>query len=313
MKGRLERFLASAGKPSAGPRTLSADEEARLRSLGYVNYAEKDAAGPLADPKDKVEELGLVQEAERLESDGDFAGAAALHEKMLALRPGSASSYVNLALAEARRQRFDSAVATLKRGLERLPGSELLLTRLGYTYLVTGRAGDAYGVMSEVLKLNPRSVDALTAVAVILDNSGRKDEARDAFERALAVEPENKFLRVGYAGNLATSGRLEDAVRAYETLVKDYPKDIALWRSLGIAYGTGGDYDRAIESFKQITFLQPTPDAYFNLALSYRQKGDIAEAVRYFELYLEKAEGEPDAKVRMARNELARLSALRRP
>ena len=314
MKSRLERFLASAGAgPSAGSRTLSADEEARLRSLGYVNYAEKDAAGPLADPKDKVEELGLVQEAERLEFEGDFAGAAALHEKMLALRPGSASSYVNLALAEARRNRFDSAVATLKRGLERLPGSELLLTRLGYTYLVTGRAAEALDVMAEVLGINPRSVDALTATAAILDNSGRKNEARDAFERALAVEPENKFLRVGYAGNLATSGRLEDAVRAYETLVKDYPKDIALWRSLGIAYGTGGDYDRAIESFKQITFLQPTPDAYFNLALSYRQKGDAAEAIRYFELYLEKAAGEPDAKIRMARNELARLSALRRP
>jgi tetratricopeptide (TPR) repeat protein len=167
--------------------------------------------------------------------------------------------------------------------------------------------------MAEVLKINPRSVDALTATAAILDNSGRKDEARDAFERALAVEPENKFLRVGYAGNLATSGRLEDAVRTYEVLVKDYPKDIALWRSLGIAYGTGGDYDRAIESFKQITFLQPTPDAYFNLALSYRQKGDAVEAARYFELYLEKAEGEPEGKIRTARNELERLRALRRP
>lgn len=314
MKDRLERLLAGApGGSAAGPRTLSADDEARLRSLGYVNYADKNATGPLADPKDKTAELGLVQDAERLEAEGDFSGAAALHEKMLALRPGAASSYVNLALAEARLKDFDAAVATLRRGLERLPGSELLLTRLGYTYLVTGRAGDAYGVMSEVLKLNPRSVDALTAVAVILDNSGRKEEARDAFERALAVEPENKFLRVGYAGNLATSRRFEDAIRAYEALVKDYPKDIALWRSLGIAYGTAGDYDRAIDSFKQITFIQPTPDAYFNLALSYRQKGDTAEAVRYFELYLEKSAGEPDAKVRMARNELARLSALRRP
>ncbi len=314
LKGRLEHLLASAGGGSAsGPRALSAEEEARLRSLGYVNYAEKNAAGPLADPKDKTAELGLVQEAERLESEGDFAGAVALHEKMLALRPGAASSYVNLALAQARLKNFDAAVETLKSGIINLPGSELLLTRLGYTYLVTGRTAEAFEIMSEVLKINPRSVDALTATAAILDNSGRKAEARDAFERALAVEPENKFLRVGYAGNLATSGRLEDAIRAYEALVKDYPKDIALWRSLGIAYGTSGDYDRAIDSFKQITFIQPTPDAYFNLALSYRQKGNAAEAVRYFELYLEKAEGEPDAKIRMARNELSRLSAIRRP
>ncbi len=308
----LQNLLASGrAEAGGGPRTLSAADQARLRSLGYVDYKDPTAAGgPPADPKDKRDELRMIQDAELAEFEGDFVKAVDLHTKMLSLRPGAASSYVNLALAQARLKDFDAAVATLKRGLEKIPGSELLLTRLGYTYLVTGRLPEGLETMSEVLKVNPRSVDGLTALAAIHDNLGRKDESRTYFERALALEPENKFLRTGYAGNLASTGRLTDAIPVYETLVRDYPTDVALHRLLGIAYGMTGDFERAIASFKEITYIKPNPDAYFNLGLSYRQKGDLAEAVRHFELYLQDTTGEPEARVAHARAEIERLRAL---
>ncbi len=310
MGAKLEAALAAMGgaTPAAGPKPLSADEAARLRSLGYVNYREEGAAGAAApDPKSRLDELKMVQDAEKAEFDGDFAKAAELDETMLALRPAAASSYVALALAKARLKDFDAAIATLAAGLQRLPDSELLATRLGYTYLVTGRTQDALATMNRVLAVNPRSVDALTAVAVIMDNLDRKDDARDAFARALAVDPGNKFLRTGYAGALAATGRLAEAVAAYEPLVADYPKDVGLRRSLGIACGMSGDLDGAIRQFREITYIQPNPDAYFNLGLAFRQKGDAAEAARYFEQYLQKSAGEPEPKIRMAREELARL------
>ena len=309
---RLQNLLQSRGAGAEStPRTLSAADQARLRSLGYVDYKESTpAGGPPADPKDKLAELRMVQDAELAEFQGDFAKAVELHTKMLALRPGAASSYVNLALAQARLKDFDSAVATLKRGVEKLPGSELILTRLGYTYLVTGRTKEAVETMSEVLRANPGSIDALTALAAIYDNVGRKDESRALFEHALALEPESKFLRLGYAGNLASVGRLPEAIVIYSGLVKDYPTDIGLHRLLGIAYGMSGDYDNAIASFKEITYIKPNPDAYFNLALTYKQKGDKAEAIRYFELYLQDTKGEPEAKVARARGELESLKIL---
>ena len=312
LKTKLQALLESRGAGAdSAPRTLSAADQARLRSLGYVDYKDPSApGGPPADPKDKRDELRMIQDAELAELDGDFVKAVELHTKMLALRPGAASSYVNLALAQARLKDFNSAVATLKRGLEKVPGSELLLTRLGYTYLVTGRAAEALETMSEVLKVNPGSVDALTALAAIYDNIGRKDESRTHFERALAIEPESKFLRLGYAGNLASVGRLPEAIVVYEGLVKDYPADVGLHRLLGIAYGMSGDYDKAIASFKEITYIKPNPDAYFNLGLLYRQKDEKAEAIRYFELYLQDTTGEPEAKVARARGELESLKIL---
>jgi tetratricopeptide (TPR) repeat protein len=312
LKARLEAVVQAVGGTAAeaAPRELSADERARLRSLGYVDYSEPGAKGD-ADPKDRLDELKMVQDAEKAEYDGNFILAAELHEKMLALRPGAASSYVNLALARARQKDFDGAVETLKTGLEKLPGNELLMSRLGYTYLVMNKWAEAMETMSELLKANPRSIDALTAVAVILDGTGRKAEAREYFESALSVEPENKFLRVAYAGNLASTRYLAEAIGIYEKLVIDFPRDTSLYRALGIAYGIGGNFDEAIKNFKQITYIAPTPDAYYNLAVSYRQKGDVAEAVANLERYLDDPKDEPPAKVERARAELQKLKTIK--
>jgi arylsulfatase A-like enzyme/Flp pilus assembly protein TadD len=309
LKSRLDALVRSAGgAPSAG-RTMTEAEKTRLRSLGYVDYADPKTRAEAADPKDKIGELKMIQDAEKFEYEGNFAAAAELHAKMLDLRPDTAGSYVNLALALARQKKFDAAIATLRQGLERLPGSELLLTRLGYTYLVTGKPDLALAVMQDVLKSNPLSMDALTSVSMILENFGRRDEARGIFERALAVEPENKFMRAGYAGNLVASGRPAEAITVYTKLVRDFPRDTALYRMLGIAYGSSGDFDKAIENFKQITYIAPNPDAYFNLALAYVQKGEFAEAAAYFERYLDDVKGEPEPKVRRARMELERVKA----
>jgi choline-sulfatase len=304
---------------SSGRRTLTSEEESRLRSLGYVGFAEKAAgeAVPGAagsgttdlepDPKDKRDELKMIQDAETAEFSGDLAGAEDLYAKMLALRPFSASSYISLALVQARQKKMDAAVATLKLGLERIPGSELLLVRLGYTYLVEGKTPEAFEAMNEVLIRNPKSVDALTAVAVILDNTGRKREASDIFEQALAVEPENKFLRTAYAANLALSGRLPEAIAALEALVRDYPNELDYCRQLGIAYGMSREFDKSIACFRKILEAGPNPDALYNLGLAYREKGDVAEAIRCFEQYLQNPAGESEEKIAGARRELQRL------
>jgi arylsulfatase A-like enzyme/Tfp pilus assembly protein PilF len=311
LKAGLDGLIKESVVPGASAkRTLTAEEQARLRSLGYVDYSDKTATGEAPDPKDKLDELRMIQEAEKAEFEGHYAAAAALHEKMLTLRPNSASSYINLALAQARMKNFDLAIQTLRQGLEKIPGSELLLSRLGYTYLVTERAEDASAAMAEVLKINPRNMDALTASAMILVNQKRKEEALSFFERALAIEPENKFLRMSYGQTLADLRKLAEAIAVYTKLTQDYPQDYTPFQHLGIVYAMTGDFDKAAEFLKEATYLKPTPTAYYFLAMAYKEKGDIAEAVRYLELYAEDTRGEPEARVSSAEAGLKYLKTL---
>ncbi|MCJ7680431.1 MAG: tetratricopeptide repeat protein, partial [Candidatus Aminicenantes bacterium] len=308
MRERLDNLVRS-GPLSAetGKRTMNEEELTRLRSLGYVGFTEGRNKGPFADPKDKVDELRMIQEAQSAEFLGNFKEAARLHEKMLELRPKSSSSYINLALIQARLNHLDQTIRTLKQGIDKIPDSQLLLARLGHTYMVTGRLNEAFSAMQEVLALNPEHMDALTVSAVVSDSLGNKGEGRLFYERALAIEPENKYLRMSYALNLATGGDIPEAVRLYTDLIRDYPNEYILYQYLGIAYGVLGDYANAIKYLEQGISIQPTPTAYFNLGVAFKETGKTEEAIRALELYLKNPQGEDDLSIQSVQAEVLNL------
>lgn len=310
---KLEReILRQSPGPGAatGASPVRVEDRERLRSLGYVNLAPARPGETAPDPKDKIGLLQLVQKAQGLESQGDFAAAERAHLEVLKEIPDSPEAYVNLALVQARQKAFDRAVATLVRGVERLPDSEILLVRLGHTYLVSGQPGEALATMDKVLALNPRSLDALTVRAGILDASGRKDEARRGYERALEIEPESRFLRMSLASNLGTTGKFEEAAAVYEGLIADFPTEQGFYQYAGIAYSYLGRYDQAIARLRQAVAIRPTPVGYFNLAVAYDKSGRYKEAAENFSLYLRNTQGESEESVRRARAELERLKKL---
>ena len=307
LERNLEALILNSASPGTGKRIPKQEDLDRLRSLGYVGFSESNNEGPFEDPKDKVDELRMIQLAQSYEFQGNLQEAARLYEKMLVSRPLSSSSYVNLALIQARLKQFDQTIRTLKQGIDKIPDSEILLARLGHTYLVTGKVDEAFSSMQKVLSLNPRYFDALTVCAVILDNLGQKEKARGYFEKALAIEPENKYLRINYARNLATGGKIPEAIRFYSRLIQDYPEEYILFQYLGIASGVAGEYEKAIKNLEQAVNLHPTPTAYFNLGVAYKETGKTAEAIRAFELYLEDPSGEDEASIRSVQMELLNL------
>ena len=310
MKKKLEQELlgSSAGSRSAGePTGVRPEDQERLRSLGYVNFAPAGRGPVLPDPKDKIPLLRLIQQAQAYELEDNYAEAEKVYLRVLADVPDSPAGYVNLALAQARQRKFDQAIRTLNEGMARIPDSEILLVRLGHTQLVTGRSREAFETMNKVLGLNPRNVDAMTVCAGILDAEGRREEARAYYDRALAVEPESRFLRMSYAGNLASGGRLREAIEVYNKLIDDFPEEQAFCQYTGIAYSYLGEYDQAISFLERALAIQPTPIGYFNLAVAYEKSGNNREAVTYFKLYLNNSRGESEISIRKAKAELERL------
>jgi tetratricopeptide (TPR) repeat protein len=60
----------------------------------------------------------------------------------------------------------------------------------------------------------------------------------------------------------------------------------------GTAFYEAGDYDRAIEQYRQAYELIPSPDLLFNLGQAYRLKGDMKSAANYYRLCLrQKSDG----------------------
>lgn len=310
---RLEDIIQSSVSPLvAEKRNLSAEEKERLRSLGYIASSAGPSQEDLPDPKDRLEELHLIQQAEVYEMEGRIEEAAAIYEKIVALRPNVATSYVNLALMKAQMMKLDETIQILEQGIEKIPDSEILLSRLGHTFMAVGRLKKALDAFDRVLKNNPRNFDAILGSAWMLDLMGKRDESQAYYQRALAIEPENKFARKNYALSLATSGNLNQAIEIYRALKRDFPDDYEIYQDLGIAYGYVGEINKSIENLEMAIGLHPTPVAYFNIAVAKKKLGRIEEAVRYLRLYLENPEGESDQNIQSARAELENLENMLR-
>jgi arylsulfatase A-like enzyme/Flp pilus assembly protein TadD len=306
LKQKLENILLGSQAPASGGAARPEDLE-RLRSLGYLNLAPARGQSSYPDPKEKIELLKLIQEAQAFEYQEKYDQAEQAYQKILEETPDSPASYVNLALARARQKKMDEAIDILNRGLERLPDSELLLVRLGHTYAVSGKFVLALKTMERVLQLNPRNVDALTVSAGILDAAGRKEEAWGLYRKALEVEPESKSLRTSLAASLASAGKLTEAIEIYRRLIEEFPDDQSLYQFAGLAYSYLGDHDQAIFYLKQAVAITPTRSGYFNLAVAYEKAGQTREAVEYFRRYLENSSGDREETIRLARRELERL------
>jgi tetratricopeptide (TPR) repeat protein len=307
-RDKLEEIIQnSASSLIAGKRDLTDEEKEKLRSLGYVSTSESPLGGELPDPKDRIEELLLVQRAQEYEIEGKFQEAAAIYEKILSLRPDVATSYVNLALMKAQMMEFDETIRILEEGLEKMPESEVLLSRLGHTFMLLGRVKKALEAFDLILKNNPRYFDALLASAWMLDLIGQKEDAHGYYLEALKIEPENKFARKNFAMSLASTKNFNQAIEIYLGLKEDFPDDYEIHQDLGIAYGYVGDISRSIESLEKAVSLHPNPVAYYNLAVAKKKVGNLEEAARYLKLYLENPEGESEESINSARAELQNL------
>ncbi len=313
MRDKLEEIIQDSISPlTAEKRNLTAEERERLRSLGYVGSSDSSSQRDLPDPKDRIEELLLIQQAEALEMEEKIEEAAAIYERIIALRPDVPNSYINLALMKARMMKLDETIQILERGVERIPDSETLLSRLGHTFMAVGKLKKALDTFDLVLKINPRNFDALLGSAWMLDLMGQKQDAMAYYQKALEIEPENKFARKNYALNLAILGNLNQAIDIFQSLIRDFPDDYEIYQDLGIAYGYAGDITRSIENLEMAISLHPNPVSYINLAVAMKKVGNIEDAVRYLRLYLENPEGEREETIKNAKAELQKLEKLLR-
>lgn len=304
LKTKLESELLRLGsdsKASGEPETARAEDLEKLRSLGYVNFAPAKPGSVLPDPKDKIDLIRLIQQAQAYEIEQQYPEAERVYSQILKDIRDSPAFYVNLAIVQAMQKKFDQAIGALNQGLARIPDSRILLVGLGHTYLVSGKSREALKTMEKVLASDPRNTDALTVCASILEQTGRAEEARIYYERALSVEPDSRYLRTNYAGNLASSGKFREAIKVYETLINDFPEEQAFYQFAGKAHSYLGEFDRAISLLEQAVAIRPTSVGYFNLAVAYENSGNLQQAVEHFKLYLENSSGEKNDDVQRAK------------
>ena len=197
---------------------------------------------------------------------GDDREAEKTLRKAVALDPGSAAAWTNLAQAAGNLGRYEEAEEAWRKALELKKDDPLLWNNLGTVLAARNRydeALEAFAAARAGDPLNPAFRANRVSMLVLL---GRKDEALEDIRALVAgaageADPDLLFEVAGICADL---GHYEDAAGAYEKITRIDPADIAAWNGLSVCRGKLKQHDRSIEAAARAVALRPGNAVYLN-------------------------------------------------
>lgn len=194
----------------------------------------------------------LIALASQLRAQGRPVEAAEAYRRLLAIRPGLADSWYNLALMERASGRFEAALEAYDQALARgVSGPEEARLNKAVIYADDLARHDlAQGELEAALAAAPGYLPALLNLGNLHEDMGRKAEARAAYERALAVGPEDAVALARLAGLGRADAAMLERVRAALSAPGRTEADRAeLGFALGKALDQAEQYDDAFEAY----------------------------------------------------------------
>jgi protein O-mannosyl-transferase len=154
------------------------------------------------------------------------------------------------------------------------------------TYRQIGHWRDSLSVWTHALNVTQHNFVAEDNMGVALVQLNRVEEAYPFFVRAAQDQPNDPVARLNIGTYLYQHGRQAEAISQYQLALRLGAEPAMLattYTNLGSAYSDLGDYAKARTSFEQALRFNPNQaGACQGLALVAQKQGDLEEAIHYF-------------------------------
>ena len=255
MQQRLAEFADATG--GAARIDESADTRARLRSLGYTSgaatpprkYTERD------DPKRLVALDARLQDAVRLHSSGDRAGALTVARGLVRERPDMRVAWMTLAQIERDERNLDAAIAAMRRAHALAPEDSQTSALLGAYLTERGRAAEAVALLTPAAASAQPDLQVLEALGLAQAQAGMGADAVATFERARAAYPSGARVLVELGTVQLIAGRRDAARQSFALAVSANPTLARAHSSLAAMDVEEGRTVEAIAGWDQATRL----------------------------------------------------------
>lgn len=183
----------------------------------------------------------------------------------------------------------------------RLSNAEYML---GMSYMEQGRTQDAFVEFQKAVRENPDNKAAHNMLGYLYGEREQYKEALASYARAIAIDPRYSEAYNNRASTLITMEQWDDAIASAEQALLNplYATPEFALNNIGYAQMKKGDYDEAIKSFNKALRRRFLPQASYNLALIYMERGQNRAALKELEDLVERV-----PKYAHAHYELARL------
>ena len=156
-------------------------------------------------------------------------------EKYAANGGVDASVFYGLAQLYRTDEKFDKAISTLKRGLEKNPGNKDLRSEIVNIYLASGNEQKAIDELKDLVQKDPSNVQNLVNLAILYDNAGIKTagEIRDLEDKMGTSGGKLATAKKNLADEKGTLEVFEGEIKRITGRLKAQPKSADLKRQLG--------------------------------------------------------------------------------
>ncbi|HEX6852559.1 MAG TPA: sulfatase-like hydrolase/transferase [Candidatus Polarisedimenticolaceae bacterium] len=251
MAEALAAFRA-AEDPQASERAaggLSAEDEAKLRSLGYTSAGSlrsNPGEGRGRDPKAMTDYLQRYDRA--------------------------------VGLASAGRQ--PEAIPLLRALVPEAPENFMVRYQLGTALLTAGNVAEAAAEFAEVIRVAPEFANGYLLAATAEGRLGRVDDAARHYEAAIALAPDLVEPRVALGRLLESVGRFEAAAEAYLAAAKAAPQDAEPSRRLLELRQGRGEGARGIGDLAALAASLPRAAGIWSVVGQARRRAGDLEGAR---------------------------------
>lgn len=171
-------------------------------------------------------------------------------------------------------------------------------------------SGDPVTALEHAVAADTGNTELRLRLAEAYLAANRTDEAVRQYEAVIATAGEksaagreaSRRMRYAIATRHAERGELDQAITLFGELAREYPDNVLIHYSLGVASLLRGSEDQARSAFERVLELDPSyANAYVNLASVYEREGNMERAVVLLQRATEAAPGSQPAQRARAR------------
>ena len=303
----LIQEYSAAGVEDMVPQKLDNDSLVKLQALGYIGSfraSSKTQEGPMADPKDRIELYNEIKLAQFLYSEEKMEAAETKIINVLKKDPSVLEARYILGNIYSKQNKFDQAVQEYQKALAVNPEYYEAIFGLALSYKKSKKLDEAIVGFQRLNEIDPRDTKPLLHLGDIYNELGELDEAVKHLKAAVEIDPEapvfhNRLGAVYLKKEMLTEAERE--ISAALSIERSIPLPNAHF-NMALLYEERGQIELAILEYRKEQEIIPfnhKPD--FNLGLIYSKMKNYETAITEFENCIEKNENFADAHIFLAK------------
>ncbi|MEW5838000.1 MAG: tetratricopeptide repeat protein [Pseudomonadota bacterium] len=202
-----------------------------------------------------------------------FDEAIETYRKLLERQPNHTPLLTSIGNCQQRLGQYDEALKTYKKALEQQPNHIPLLTSIGNCQQRLEQFVEALETYKRVLEQQPNHIPLLTSIGNCQQRLEQFDEAIETYKKVLIQQPSHIQALMSTGNCQQRLEQFNEAVATYRKVLNQQPKNIQALMSTGLCQQRLEQLDKAIATYGEILEQQPDNIPAINQLFNSKESG----------------------------------------